>query len=87
MYWLDSELYLDKFQQAPEAPGDRIEPFRARIRPLWIDQLGEVAVHKVAVSHAWWVILLGDVAGGKMAKAQEITGSLDVTFLLRWEDG
>lgn len=80
-------MYLDKVQQAPEAPGNRVEPFRAGVRPLWVHQLGQVTVRKVAVSKARWVVLQGDVASGEMAEAQEVTGSLDVTFLLRREDG
>lgn len=51
-YYQICVVYLDKVQQAPEAPGNRIEPFRARIGPLWVNQLSEVAICKVAVSKA-----------------------------------
>ena len=80
-------LYLHKVQQASEAPGNRVEPLWSRIRPLRVNQLSQVAVWEVAVSEAWWVILHGDVASGEMSEAQKVTGSLDVTLLLRREDG
>lgn len=78
--------HLNEVQQASEAPGNRVEPFGAGIGPLWVNKLGEVAVCEVAVSEAWWEILLGDVASREVAKAQEVAGSFDVALLLRWED-
>lgn len=80
-------VYLHKVQQASEAPGNRVEPLWSRIRPLRVNQLSQVAIWEVAVSEAWWVILHGDVASGEMSEAQKVAGSLDVTLLLRWEDG
>lgn len=76
-------LYLNKVQQAPEAPGNRIEPFRAGIRPLRVNKLSKVPICKVAVPEARWVVLLGDVASGEVAQTQEVAGSLEVTLLLR----
>lgn len=83
----DFVAYLHKVQQAPEAPGNRVEPFRARIGPLRVNQLSKVTICEVAVSDACWVILRGDVARSEMSEAQKIAGSLDVTLLLRREDG
>lgn len=45
-------LYLNKVQQAPEAPGNRIEPFRTGIRPLRVNKLCKVPICKVAVPEA-----------------------------------
>lgn len=47
-----SVVYLDKVQQASEAPRNRIEPFGAGIRPFWVNQLSEVTICEVAVSEA-----------------------------------
>lgn len=37
-------LYLDKVQQASETPGNRIEPFGARIGPLGVNQHSKITV-------------------------------------------
>lgn len=83
--WCTVKLYthLDKVQHPSETPGHRVEPFWPRVRPSRINQLSQVTVGEVAVATAaWWVVFLGDVAGGEMANAQEVTGPFDVTFFL-----
>lgn len=80
-------VYLDKVQQAAETPRDWVEPLWAGIGPVRVHQLSQVTVCEVAVPLAWWVILLGDVAGSEMANAQEVTGAPDEALLLSREHG
>lgn len=75
--------HLDEIQQASESPRNRVQPLGTWIGPLRVYQLGQVTVGEVAVAKTSWVILHGDVAGGEVAKAQEVAGALDVAFLLR----
>lgn len=75
--------HLDKIEQTSETPGHRIEPLWPRVRPSWVNQLSQVTVSEVAAATtAWWVVLLGDVAGGEMTDAEEVAGPLDVALLL-----
>lgn len=81
-------FHLNKIQQAPEAPGHRVEPLRAGIRPPGVDQLGQIPIGEEAAAAAdGGVVLLGDVAGGEVAHTQEVTGALDVALLLGREGG
>lgn len=78
-----SRHHLHKVEQAPETPGHRIEPLRTRVRPAGVHQLGQVAVGEVAAAAAaGWNVLLGDVAGGVVADAEEVAGAFDVALLL-----
>lgn len=80
-------VYLDKVQQPSESPGNRIEPFRPGVGPLRVNQLGKVPISKVAVSDARGEVLLGDVAGREVAETEEVACTLDITLILRGEDG
>lgn len=75
--------HLDEIEQTSETPRHRVEPLRPGIRPSWVNKLSQVTVGEVAAATTtWWVVLLGDVAGGEMTNAEEVTGPLDVALLL-----
>lgn len=79
---------LDKIEQTSKTPGHGIEPLWTRVRPSWVNQLSQVTVTKVvAAATARWVVFLGDVAGGEMTNAKEVTGPLYVALLLRGKCG
>lgn len=80
--------HLHKVEETPEPPGHRIEPLGTGVRPAGVHQLSQVAVREVAAAAAnGWIVLLGDVAGGVVADAQEVTGSFDVALLLGRKGG
>lgn len=75
--------HLDKIEQTSETPRHRIEPFRPRVGPLGVNQLSQVTVSEVVTgTTTCGVVLLGDVAGGVVANAKEITCPFDVALLL-----
>lgn len=76
--------HLNKIEQTSETPRHGVEPLRPGVRPPWVDQLSQVAVSEVvaAAATAYWVGLLGDVAGGEVADAKEVTSTLHVALLL-----
>lgn len=81
-------FHLDKIKQTSEAPRHRVEPLRPGVWPAGVNQLSQVSVGEVAAATtAHWVVLLGDVAGGEVTNAKEVTGALDVALLLGGECG
>ena len=82
------DRHLDKVEQASEPPGHGVEPLGAGVRPAGVHQLSQVPVGEEAgPPPARWVVLLGDVTGGEVTDAQEVTSTLNVALLLGGEAG